>query len=139
MDGGSGPRFGVGFLALYGLLSALTACSAQDDLRSELRTFLLEADDERLGRMSYLMFEWPASFAMLVPGTTADDVRFLAPEPRQARAALLETLNEAETEELEILDWMLRGLEGNEDYLACFEEAVKARSACVDRMVDEAE
>ena len=124
-------------LLILGLVLVQNPVSAQTDLRSALSEYVSEADAEDIGRLSYVVFEWPwqepgirAFFGWL--GVTEK------PEsPDDPRAALLEVVDDSEPDELDILAYLRRGLEDGQDLAACFNQAEQA--PCVSRVMDEAE
>lgn len=120
-----------------GLLLVPNPVSAQADLRSALGEYVSEADDEDIGRLSYLMFEWPWQ-DVGIRGFLGRFGVTEKPEPLDdPRAALLELVNDGEPDDLDILAYLRRGLEAGQDLAACFDQADQA--SCVSRVMDEAD
>ncbi|MXW01488.1 MAG: hypothetical protein F4X59_08430 [Holophagales bacterium] len=109
--------------------------SAQTDLRSVLSEYVSEADAEGIGRLSYLVFEWPwedpgiRGFLGLLGATEEPEA------PDDPRAELLELVDEGEPDDLQVLEHLRRGLEEGRELRACFDHAELA--PCVSRVIDE--
>jgi len=120
-----------------GLVLVQSPVSAQTDLQSALGEYVSEADAEEIGRLSYVLFEWPwqdpESRAFLgLFGATEN-----AEPPEDPRAALLELVDDGEPDDLDVLEYLRRGLEDGQDLAACFDQAELA--PCVSRVIDEAD
>ena len=120
-----------------GLILMQNPASAQTELRSALSEYVSEADAEEVGRLFYLVFEWPwqdpesRAFLGLLGATEK-------PEPADnPRAALLELVDDGEADDLNFLAYLRRGLEDGQDLAACFDQAEPA--PCVSRVIDEAD
>ncbi len=111
--------------------------SAQTDLRSTLGEYVAEADAEEVGRLSYVLFEWPwhdpesRAFLGLLGATEEPE------PPDDPRAALLELVEDGEPDDLNLLAYLRRSLEDGQDLAACFDQGEPA--PCVSRVFDEAD
>ena len=125
-----------GMLTL-GLVLAQNPVPAQTDLRSALNEYVSEADAEDVGRLSYVVFEWPwqdpgiRGFLGLIGVTEKPE------PPDDPRAALLELVDDSEPDELDILAYLRRGLEDGQDLAMCFDRAEPG--PCVSRVMDQAD
>jgi len=110
---------------------------AQTDLRSALSEYVSEAHAEDVGRLSYVVFEWPWQDAGIRAFLGLLGVTEKPEPPDDPRAALLELVDDSEPDELDILAYLRGGLEDGQDLAACFDQAEPA--PCVSRVMDEAD